>query len=329
MSHVRRFLIAPSLARLVRKERGSARITEGYFPPQPGRSSLIRVEGAQSHLVLVTDGAAAGAEERTEVPRPHAEALLDVCAGKGVYERSRLPVGQGREAMLDHYTSPGQLDLVSVTFDSAEDARAFSAPAWFGPEITDAPEYEGRSIAIQGVPQGEEVAPTNAGLNALLDQFESRFGTSRFGQAARLTTDDPRVMDAMRRLAATTVVPGTRPWSIGSDQGMAASAVARAEAPQAVIAPAVAASAPEAAAEEAAPGAASTAEEVAPEPTAEAAAAPAAPATGTDARLDQMLENLSQALETAGAEGEREPEEASDTLPSYERWSVRARSGGE
>ena len=31
MSTIRRFLVAPSLVRLIRKERGGARITEGHF----------------------------------------------------------------------------------------------------------------------------------------------------------------------------------------------------------------------------------------------------------------------------------------------------------
>ena len=76
MAIVRRFLIAPAFARLVRKERGAVRVTEGYFPNQSGRQSHVLVEGSQCHLVLVTPGnGGAPTEERTEVPRGHADAL--------------------------------------------------------------------------------------------------------------------------------------------------------------------------------------------------------------------------------------------------------------
>ena len=52
MSTVRRFLVAPSLVRLIRKERGGARITEGHFAPQGGRASYVRVDGQVCQLVL-------------------------------------------------------------------------------------------------------------------------------------------------------------------------------------------------------------------------------------------------------------------------------------
>jgi hypothetical protein len=35
MTILRQFIIAPSLARLIQKERGGERVLEGYFPDQP------------------------------------------------------------------------------------------------------------------------------------------------------------------------------------------------------------------------------------------------------------------------------------------------------
>jgi len=94
MSVVRRFLVAPALVRLIRKERGGARITEGYFAPQGGRTSFVRIEGQQCHLVLVTkDAQGTATEERTDVPRAHGDALLDVCSGKAAYDRTAVPLG--------------------------------------------------------------------------------------------------------------------------------------------------------------------------------------------------------------------------------------------
>ena len=83
MITTRRYLIASSLARLIRKERGGNRLTEGHFPNQADRSSFVVIDGDKGSLVLVTSGGGGPVEERTDVPRTHAEALLDVTPGKG------------------------------------------------------------------------------------------------------------------------------------------------------------------------------------------------------------------------------------------------------
>jgi len=78
----RRFLIASSLARLIRKDCGMAgRIVEGYFPPRPDRDHFVSIEPGHAYLVLAPAREGAGDEERTEVPRSQAEALLSIWAG--------------------------------------------------------------------------------------------------------------------------------------------------------------------------------------------------------------------------------------------------------
>ena len=205
MTIIRRFLLAPSFARLVRKERGSVRMTEGYFPTQSGRNSHVLVEAGQCHLVLVTPEDGAVGEERTEVPRAHADALLDVCAGKTVYERTRVAIGGGREALVDRITHPGALDLVSVEFDDRDAAATFLSPPWFGPETTADAAFDRRAIALGGLPAAGELALSNAALEALLDMLEDRFGRSRSisaPSAPRRTANDGAVIDALRRLAS-------------------------------------------------------------------------------------------------------------------------------
>ena len=79
----RRFLVASSLARLIRKEQGMAgRIVEGYFPARPDRDHFVSIEPGHSYLVLAPAREGAGEEERTEVPHSRAEALLAVCAAR-------------------------------------------------------------------------------------------------------------------------------------------------------------------------------------------------------------------------------------------------------
>jgi CYTH domain-containing protein len=178
MSTSRRYLIASSLARLIRKERGGNRVTEGHFPNQADRSSYVIVEGDKGSLVLITTGHGGPLEERTDVPRAHAEALLDVTPSKVDFVRSHLTVGT-RDIHINRYVTPGPLDLISVEFESEEEARDFRPLAWFGPDVTSDAVYQNRSIALEGLPPVPEVPISNAALNSLLDSLENRYSPPR------------------------------------------------------------------------------------------------------------------------------------------------------
>ena len=208
MSTTRRFLIASSLARLIRKDRGGGRVTEGYFPNQAGRSSHVHVEGDRGSLVLVTAPAnGAPTEERTDVPRAHAEALLDVAPGKVEYARSRL-MAAGREIRIDRFVRPGPLDLISVEFESDEQSTAFRPPVWFGPEVTEDAAYQNRSLAVDRVPQVPEVPLTNAALDSLLDALENRLGIRPMqGRPVAASMPGNETGDTLRRLSATFGAP--------------------------------------------------------------------------------------------------------------------------
>lgn len=178
MTTIRRFLIASSLGRLVRKERGASRVTEGYFPNHPGRSSHVQVEGGTCNLILITtSGNGLPNEERTEVPRAHADALLDVAPGKVVYDRARINLS-GREVFVDRFSLPDALDLISVPFEDEETARGFRPPPWFGPEVTGEQAYQNRSVALEGAPTPPDVPLSNTSLESLLDTFENRFASA-------------------------------------------------------------------------------------------------------------------------------------------------------
>ncbi len=174
MAASRRYLIASSLARLIRKERGGNRVTEGHFPNQADRSSYVVVEGEKGSLVLLHTGAGGPIEERTEVPRSHAEALLDVTPGKLDYLVTHLTVGT-RDIQIVRYVTPGPLDLVSVAFESEEEARDFRPLSWFGQDVTTEVAYQNRTIALEGPPQVPEVPLSNSALNSLLDTLENRY----------------------------------------------------------------------------------------------------------------------------------------------------------
>lgn len=204
MSTTRRFLIASSLARLIRKERSGDRVTEGYFPNQSDRSTHVLVTRDKGSLILTMTGPGGiPVEERTEVPRAHAAALLDVAAKRLDYVRSQLTVG-GHEICLDRYVTPGPLDLLSVEFATAEEAAAFYPLLWFGPEVTDDAAYQSRALALEGVRKAPDVPLSNAALDSLLDCLENRIRPARSAEAVA-SGERPSSRPARRQPAADTL----------------------------------------------------------------------------------------------------------------------------
>lgn len=349
MSVVRRFLVAPSLVRLLRKERGGSRVTEGYFAPQAGRTSFVRLQGTNCFLVLMTGSEGAMAEERTEVPRAHGDALLDVCQGRAVYERTTVSLGGSVEALVDRYVRPSGLDIVSLVFSDASAAQGFTPPVWFGAEVTTDKAYDGQSIAITGVPTPGDIPLSNAALDAVLDLIEPRFGSNRLPFTPSKPVSPPRdaparppeppkpapVPDAL--LAAAVAEPATPPETKSEEQPQAseeplpASAEPTPEAPKAEEPAPAEATAPEpAAAEEPAPTEAAKPEEAQPAAeTAETAEAqkPAAESgerLPPDARIDDVIESLSKAL-GAAIRNPQEPGRDEEVTEAFERWQVRPR----
>ncbi|CAX22633.1 MAG: hypothetical protein MIN69_24270 [Methylorubrum extorquens] len=346
MSVVRRFLVAPSLVRLLRKERGGSRVTEGYFAPQAGRTSFVRLQGTNCFLVLMTGSEGAMAEERTEVPRAHGDALLDVCQGRAVYERTTVSLGGSVEALVDRYVRPSGLDIVSLVFSDASAAQGFTPPVWFGAEVTTDKAYDGQSIAITGVPTPGDIPLSNAALDAVLDLIEPRFGSNRPPFTPSKPVSPPRdtparppeppkpapVPDAL--LAAAVAEPATPPETKSEEQPQAseeplpAAAEPTPEAPKAEEpAPAEAAAPEPAAVEEPAPTEAAKPEEA--QPAAETAEAqkPAAESgerLPPDARIDDVIESLSKAL-GAAIRNPQEPGRDEEVTEAFERWQVRPR----
>jgi CYTH domain-containing protein len=174
MTARRRFLLAPSFARLIQRERGGMRHVEGFFPEQRDRSSWVRLEEDRGLLILKTVGPNGEAEDQTDIPAAHAHALLNVCAGEVDYTRTAVPIGGGH-ALVDEVTRPRVLHLITVEFTSAEEASAFYPLEWFGPEVTADPRYTNQSIALRGFDEVSEIPMSDAALNSLIDTLEGRF----------------------------------------------------------------------------------------------------------------------------------------------------------
>ncbi|WP_414476392.1 hypothetical protein [Microvirga sp. M2] len=169
----RRFLLAPSFARLIRRERGGPRHVEGFFPQQPERSAWVRLEEDRGLLVLTTASPDGEVEDETEIPGAQAQALLAACAGAVDYTRTILPLGD-RHVLVDEIPRPGVLHLVTVAFATEAEARGFGPPEWFGPEVTGDPRYTHRSIALRGLDKVPEIPLSDAALNRLIDALDTR-----------------------------------------------------------------------------------------------------------------------------------------------------------
>jgi CYTH domain-containing protein len=170
----RRFLIASSFARLIQRESpGLSRIVEGHFQPHPDRTQFVRVERERATLILVTpDEDGTMAEEQAEVPRTHAEALIDVAAGTVAFDRIPVSLGGERRGLLDRFILPNGINILTTVTET--EADGFEVPDWFGPEVTTRADFERSSLALHGAPLTDEIQVTNVGLEALLDTLEGR-----------------------------------------------------------------------------------------------------------------------------------------------------------
>jgi len=255
MKQQRRFAIAPSFVRLIRRERPGVRIVEGHFPDQPERRSHVRLEGDRCELVLETiSGGAVVGEERAEVSRGQGEVLLDVCEGKVTYERIRLDAGEGPIMVVDRYLSPSTAGVARIVFDGADEAKAFKAPSWCGPELGADDVIEPRALALGARPKLYDGPIQDAALEALLDLLDSR--APRYAGRGR----DDAVLSALKRLArsdapapqaspqqASPAQPATAPAKASANGG----ATSANQAAQPAAAPASSAPAPESAGEDA------------------------------------------------------------------------------
>lgn len=138
-------------------------IRQGYLVRDGSVTVRVRQKG-EHHVVTVKGW---GTSSRTEIEWPIAAdqfaALWDLTEGRRVQKtRYELPV-EGGIAELDVFA--GALDglvLVEVEFGSDQDMAAFDAPDWFGPEVTDRPEYTNAALACGGIPADHPDLPERA-----------------------------------------------------------------------------------------------------------------------------------------------------------------------
>jgi CYTH domain-containing protein len=209
MKVVRRFLLAPALARLISRERGVDRqIVEGYLSGHSGKNQFVRLEADQCHLVLPLLGPAGELmEDLAPLPRAHAKALFDLSSGQISYDQLHLPLQSNscQRALLERIDHPSNCDIIIVEFDDQQHAAAFEAPLWFGPEVTSEYTYEQRSIALNGLSSNSDVPLSGLQLEQVLDILEqpklSTRGSSR-GAAHDIIVAPARTLKASGTVTA-------------------------------------------------------------------------------------------------------------------------------
>ena len=200
MTMLRQFLMAPSLARLIQRERGGERVVEGYFPERPHLSIYVQVEEDRSSLILSSDGVEGSPEEGTSIPLSQAQALLAVTSGQLAYVRTSLSLGS-HQIRLQQIIEPGPLCLLSVGVPQQE-AEEFQPLSWFGPEVSAERAYLRRRIALDGLPQAPEVELTEGALHSVLDLLENGFSAWPRDRAAA-----PEELGARLPVAASPLEP--------------------------------------------------------------------------------------------------------------------------
>ena len=133
----RRFLIAAETPAAERAER----IEQGYLAiDRDGTEVRIRRRaGAHTLTVKSPDAGRVRLEEELAIDAARFERLWPLTKGRRLEkERHLIALAGGLTAELDVYAGAlAGLRIVEVEFDSAAAADRFTAPAWFGAEVTD------------------------------------------------------------------------------------------------------------------------------------------------------------------------------------------------
>ncbi len=134
---------------------GSA-IVQGYLMTRPASVRVRRRD--DTHTLTIKTGSG---RTRTEIERAidadEFEALWNVATKLRIAKRRVLvPLDDGHMAELDLFEGAlAGRRMVEVEFDTDEAADAFSAPDWFGREVTEDRRFTNASLARNGWPSDE------------------------------------------------------------------------------------------------------------------------------------------------------------------------------
>ena len=130
-------------------------IRQGYIMiADNGFELRLRQKGDRFYQTIKQGSGLVRQEDEIELNRTQFETLWPLTANRRIEKvRYEIPLGD-LTGELDIFN--GQLEglqLVEVEFDSLEQSRAFTAPTWFGAEVTDDKRFKNQQLAMHGFPK--------------------------------------------------------------------------------------------------------------------------------------------------------------------------------
>jgi hypothetical protein len=128
MALERRFLVAKSFARILERALPDRQfLVEGYLGCE-AQGHFVRVGPDRAWLMLGSAGEESP-PDAVEVPKAHAEALLDLTPGVIRFVRVALPRCSAR-GFLDRLHAPNRADLVTLLFADEDELARFEPWRW-------------------------------------------------------------------------------------------------------------------------------------------------------------------------------------------------------
>lgn len=129
-------------------------MTQAYLSFSP----TIRVRQSDNQYTLTVKGKGHLAREEFELPltkEDYVRLLLKAEGTPVVKKRYYVPLADGLTAEVDLYEG-ALLGLMTteVEFPSLEAAHAFTAPEWFGKDVSEERAYKNTSLSLYGLPKG-------------------------------------------------------------------------------------------------------------------------------------------------------------------------------
>jgi len=128
----------------------ASRIAQGYLADTPGCVRL-RSRDEKTFFLTVKQGQGLVREEaEIEISRDQFDALWPLTAGRRLRKtRYKIPFGPHCIELDTFHGARTGLIMAEVEFSSEEEAAGFTAPEWFGEEVTDQPGYTNRALAVE------------------------------------------------------------------------------------------------------------------------------------------------------------------------------------
>jgi adenylate cyclase len=150
---IERKWLVPDAPASVLKVDGEA-IDQGYLVVDPdGGEVRVRRRAGRFSLTVKAGRGLARSEHEIALTGEQFDALWPATEGRRVEKVRRLTSEPGGVVELDVYAGAlAGLVVAEVEFPDTQAAAAFSAPAWFGREVTDDDAYKNRRLALAGRP---------------------------------------------------------------------------------------------------------------------------------------------------------------------------------